>query len=96
MPSVIPPHVDDSDKATQSKRSQGGLYLAAGFLFLILGGFVASMPGGFWQIFLISFAFNMVGLLVARGWVRRLLAVALCGLSGGLCAQDFLIWLAQR
>ena len=95
MSSTISSHENDTEKVAKSKRSRGGLYLAAGFLFLILGALAASMPGGFWPIFLISFVFNMVGLIVARGWVRRLLAVTLCGLSGGLCAQDFLIWLAQ-
>ena len=96
MPNPTTSHVSNSDKAENFKRSQGGLYLAVGFLILILGGFVASMPGGFWPIFFVSFAFNVVGFLVARGRVRRLIAVGLCGLSGGLFAQDFLIWLAQR
>jgi len=76
--------------------SRSSLFLVVGFLILILGGFVASMPGGFWPIFLISFTFNCIGLFVAQGPIRRLLAVALCGLSGGLCAQDFIIWFAER
>ena len=84
-----------SDETTRRSRSRGGLYLAAGFLFLILGGLDASMPGGYWPIFLISFAFNVVGLLVARGFIRRFLAVALTGLSGGLFIQDLLIFMAQ-
>lgn len=78
-----------------SARSRGGIYLAAGSLFLVLGGLAASMPGGYWPLFLISFAFNLVGLFVAHGSTRRLLAVALTGLSGGLFVQDFLIWMAQ-
>jgi hypothetical protein len=84
-----------SDKGAGSARSRGGIYLVAGLLFLVLGGFAAAMPGGYWPIFLISFAFNLVGLFVARGWPRRILAVALAGISGGLFVQDFLIWMDQ-
>ena len=53
------------------------------------------MPGDYWPIFLISFAFSLVGLFVARGLPRRIIAVALTGLSGGLFLQDFLIFMAE-
>ena len=95
MNSTSQSSANKSDKVAVAAKSRGGIYLAAGLLFLVLGGFAASMPGGYWPIFLISFAFNLVGLLVARGWPRRSLAVALTGLSGGLFVQDFLIWMAQ-
>ena len=93
--SANPPQISKPDETTKRVRSRGGLYLAAGFLFLILGGLAAAMPGDYWPIFLISFAFSLVGLFVARGLPRRIIAVALTGLSGGLFLQDFLIFMAE-
>ena len=82
---------------TDTKRkSHGGLYLAVGLFILLISGLLASMPGGFWEMLLISFCFNIVGLVKAEGWLRRLAGVLLVGISGGLCLQDFLIWWAGR
>lgn len=80
---------------TKAIPSLGGLYLAAGLLFLILGSFAAAMPGDYWPLFLISLVFSTGGLIAAGGKVRRVLALILTGVSGFLFAEDFLIWWVQ-
>jgi hypothetical protein len=70
------------------------LWLAAGFAFLLASGLVSAMPGAYWQGYLMAFGFSLFGLFQAQGRARRVTGVLLSGVGGGLCLQDFLVWLA--
>ena len=90
------PPLSESPQKRTAQKSRGGLYLATGLLLLIVTGFLASFPGGYWEALLASFCFSLVGFLKAKGRMRRLAGLILTTTSGSLCVLDFLIWWSNR
>ena len=86
--------VNEASIKKAAKRSEGGIYLAAGLLFLIWSSMAPTLsPEGLWIILLPSFGFSLLGLFLARGITKRILAIILTGVSGGLCLSCYLSWI---
>ena len=83
---------NESEEANDAHRkSEGGLYIVMAYITLFGSGFVMSLPGGYWIIFLIPLLLSLIGLSKSKARSKRVAGIIILGLSGGLFLQDFAI-----
>ena len=71
------------------------MHIAVGVIALLLCGTVLSVPVFYWPVYLIPLVLSLIGLIKARGWVKRVPGIIVFGLSGGLFLGDFLVFLVH-
>ncbi len=72
------------------KKSDGGLYIGVGLGLIFIAGFVAAKSGALWSVILWGLVFSVIGLIKAKGGLRRIFGVIVFTLSGGLFVRGFL------
>ncbi len=87
----------EPEGGSRGKRgSASNIPLAISGVLLLMTGFLASMPGGFWQMFGLSAAFALWALMEAETRPRRMMALVLATVGTTSAVMDYLAYLAGR